>query len=583
MPDDTRVSCKLLQITLYLRIRIFVVMKYLQGFVLFVSFLFVSCGNQEIKHTLSEVERCICEHPDNALETLRGMDQSSLNTKKLRARFALLYAIALDKNYIDTTDVSVIMPAVNYYKRHGSPDEKLKTHFYLGRIYLNAHRFEKAAYEYALAESEAEKSQDLVQKGLLFMNFSYLYNWIHNNDKQLEYAEKGLACYREAGDSSRMNLSYGDLARAYHGMREWDKADSLYHVGIEKMRHDTLVVSNLLSNYAKMKTIQSEPDPHGAISLLESLSQKYHQPLSIIDYGVYAYASDMIGNQATCDRIATQLENLDAKHKKDALIWLYRIYNRRGDYKKALDYLQSAKVYNIDMLDSLLALPVSEGIQDYYRSVADENRVRSHRIVIISAGSLSFAVLLFMILLLYHRVRLMKERENDRQMLRLLDETKRVLEQENAELKSKYDKSEEERGKARLSLASVYKGKFATMGELCKIYLGLNDRSDKKEVIYYRVEQIISEINGDNNLFDKFESRINQDLNGILVHMKKDLGIADKKDERFICYLIAGLDSQTIAMLLNLSVPNVYTKRSRLRERIRKLNSPYKDDYLLVI
>lgn len=583
MPDDTRVSCKLLQITLYLRIRIFVVMKYLQGFVLFVSFLFVSCGNQEIKHTLSEVERCICEHPDNALETLRGMDQSSLNTKKLRARFALLYAIALDKNYIDTTDVSVIMPAVNYYKRHGSPDEKLKTHFYLGRIYLNAHRFEKAAYEYALAESEAEKSQDLVQKGLLFMNFSYLYNWIHNNDKQLEYAEKGLACYREAGDSSRMNLSYGDLARAYHGMREWDKADSLYHVGIEKMRHDTLVVSNLLSNYAKMKTIQSEPDPHGAISLLESLSQKYHQPLSIIDYGVYAYASDMIGNQATCDRIATQLENLDAKHKKDALIWLYRIYNRRGDYKKALDYLQSAKVYNIDMLDSLLALPVSEGIQDYYRSVADENRVRSHRIVIISAVSLSFAVLLFMILLLYHRVRLMKERENDRQMLRLLDETKRVLEQENVELKSKYDKSEEERGKARLSLASVYKGKFATMGELCKIYLGLNDRSDKKEVIYYRVEQIISEINGDNNLFDKFESRINQDLNGILVHMKKDLGIADKKDERFICYLIAGLDSQTIAMLLNLSVPNVYTKRSRLRERIRKLNSPYKDDYLLVI
>lgn len=376
-------------------------MKYLQGFILFVSFLFVSCGNQETKHTLSEVERCICEHPDKALETLRGMDQSSLNTKKLRARFALLYAIALDKNYIDTTDVSVIMPAVNYYKRHGSPDEKLKTHFYLGRIYLNAHRFEKAAYEYALAESEAEKSQDLVQKGLLFMNFSYLYNWIHNNDKQLEYAEKGLACYRESGDTSRINLSYGDLARAYHGMREWDKADSLYHVGIEKMRHDTLVVSNLLSNYAKMKTIQSEPDPHGAISLLESLSQKYHQPLSIIDYGVYAYASDMIGNQATCDRIATQLENLDAKHKKDALIWLYRIYNRRGDYKKALDYLQSAKVYNIDMLDSLLALPVSEGIQDYYRSVADENRVRSHRIVIISAVSLSFAVLLFMILLLY--------------------------------------------------------------------------------------------------------------------------------------------------------------------------------------
>lgn len=558
-------------------------MRYLRSIILLVSFLFVSCGNQGTKQTLLEVEKSICECPDNALETLRGIDQSALGTKKQRARYALLHAMALDKNFIDTTDVSVIIPAVDYYNRHGSPDEKLKTHFYLGRIYLNARRFDKAAYEYALAESEAEKSHDLVQKGILFMNISYLYNCIHDTDKQLKYAEKGLACYSESGETSRINLSYGDLARAYHGMREWDKADSLYHVGIEKMRHDTLVVSNLLSNYAKMKMIQSEPDPHGAISLLKSLSQEYHQPLSIIDYGVYAYASDIIGDQATCDRIATQLENLDTKHKRDALLWLYRIYNRRCDYKKALDYLQSAKVYNIEVLDSLLALPVSVGLQDYYRSVADESRVRSHKTLMISVVSLAFAVLLFMILLLYHRVKLLKERENDRQMLRLLDETKRVLEQENAELKSKYDKSEEERKKARLSLASVYKGKFATMGELCKVYLNLNNRSDKKELIYYRVEQLISEINGDNNLFDKFESRINQDLNGILAHMKEDLGITDKKDERFICYHIAGLDSQTIAMLLNLSVPNVYTKRSRLRERIRKLNSPYKDDYLLVI
>ena len=558
-------------------------MKYLQGFILFVSFLFVSCGNQELKLTLSEVERCICEHPDNALETLRGMNQSSLNTKKLRAKYALLYAMALDKNFIDTTDVSVIMPAVDYYKRHGNPDEKLKTHFYLGRIYLNARRLDKAAYEYSLAESEAEKSQDLVQKGLLFMNFSYLYNWVHNNDKQLEYAEKGLACYRKAGDTSRMNLSYGDLARAYHGRREWDKADSLYRIGIEKAKHDSLVVSNLLANYAKMKMIQTEPDPHGAISLLESLSHEYHQSLSIIDYGVYAYASDMAGDHTTCGQIVAQLENLDDKHNIDALIWLYRIYNRRGEYKKALDYLQSAKVYNIEVLDSLLALPVSEGLQDYYRSAAEESRVRSHKILIISAVSLSFAVLLFMIFLLYHRVRLMKERENDRQMLHLLDEAKRVLEQENAELKSKYDISEDERKKVRLSLASVYKEKFVTMGELCKAYLGLNGRSDKKDLIYYHVEQLISDINGDNNLFDKFESRINQDLNGILVHIKEDLGIAGKKDERFICYLIAGLDSQTIAMLLNLSVSNVYTKRSRLRERIRKLDSPYKEDYLLMI
>lgn len=558
-------------------------MRYLRSIILLLSFLVVSCGDRGTNQTLLEVEKSISEYPDNALEILRGMDQSALGTKKQRARYALLHAMALDKNFIDTADVSVIMPAVDYYERHGSPDDKLKAYFYLGRIYLNDSRLDKAAYEYALAESEAEDSHDFVQKGILFMNISYLYNCIHDTDKQLEYAEKGLACYGESGDTSRINLSYGDLARAYHGMQEWDKADSLYRIGIDKAKHDTLVVSNLLANYAKMKMIQTKPDPHGAISLLESLSHEYHQSLSIIDYGVYAYALDMIGNQSTCDRIVVQLENLDEKHKRDALIWLYRIYNRRGDYKRALDYLKSAKEYNIEVLDSLLALPVSEGLQNYYQSVAEGNRIRVRRTLMMSAVILLIAVLLFIVLLLYQRVKLMKERENDRQMSRLLDETKRVLEQENAVLKSKYEKCDEERKKVRLSLASVYKEKFATLGELCKIYLNLNDRSNRKELIYYRVEHLISEINDDDKLFGRFESQINQDLDGILVRMKEDLGIVNKKDEHFICYLIAGLDTQTIAMLLNLSVPNVYTKRSRLRDRIKKLDSTYKEDYLLMI
>lgn len=83
--------------------------------------------------------------------------------------------------------------------------------------------------------------------------------------------------------------------------------------------------------------------------------------------------------------------------------------------------------------------------------------------------------------------------------------------------------------KARLSLASVYKEKFAAVGNLCRIYLEVNGRSDMKEVFYYRVERLISEISDDDNLFGKFESQINQDLDGILVRMKEDLGIVNKR------------------------------------------------------
>ena len=162
------------------------------------------------------------------------------------------------------------------------------------------------------------------------MNFSYLYNKVHNVDKELEYAEKGLESYREANDTSHINLAYGDLALAYHSKYDWRKADSLYSLGIDKAKYDTLVEVNLLSNYAKMKMIQLKPDPQGAINLLDRMYRDYRQPLSILDYGVYAYAMELTGNKDACEQILCQLENLDSRSKESALDWLYRIYTYIG-------------------------------------------------------------------------------------------------------------------------------------------------------------------------------------------------------------------------------------------------------------
>ena len=60
------------------------------------------------------------------------------------------------------------MPAVQYYSRHGDLDGKLKAYFCFGNIYLNTRRFDKAAFSYSLAEAEAEKATDEVQKGIHF-------------------------------------------------------------------------------------------------------------------------------------------------------------------------------------------------------------------------------------------------------------------------------------------------------------------------------------------------------------------------------------------------------------------------------
>lgn len=82
-------------------------------------------------------ENLIETHPDTALSILSAIDKSRLGDREERARYALLMSMALDKNYIDTTSFAVLQPAIDYYLKHGTPDEKLRTLYYQACIYRN--------------------------------------------------------------------------------------------------------------------------------------------------------------------------------------------------------------------------------------------------------------------------------------------------------------------------------------------------------------------------------------------------------------------------------------------------------------
>ena len=153
-----------------------------------------------------------------------------------------------------------------------------------------------------------------------------------------------------------------------------------------------------------------------------------------------------------------------------------------------------------------------------------------------------------------------------------------LLRQSNSELKEQYKSLQQ-------SYANLFKDQFDAVNELCKTYLKTQGKTEetRKTAIYGKVKDIIAFIGEDKKQHALFEEQINRDLDDIVAHLKADLGNVSDEDSRFICYTIAGFDTNIVATLLNLSVSNVYTKRSRLRERIRKLDSPHKEQYLRVI
>lgn len=90
--------------------------------------------------------------PDSALTVLSSIDTTSLADDGEKARYALLMSMALDKNYIDTTNFDILQPAIDYYPTHGTPDEKLRTFYYQGRIYQNASNFDMAMQSFLKAD-----------------------------------------------------------------------------------------------------------------------------------------------------------------------------------------------------------------------------------------------------------------------------------------------------------------------------------------------------------------------------------------------------------------------------------------------
>ncbi len=112
-------------------------MRYIL-YIFLLCLLFAGCGhNSEIDRRLDAAERLMLSAPDSSLLILGKIHSGDLSGKEQKARYALLKSMAFDKNYIDTTTFDVLQPAIDYYLDYGTPDERLRTNFYQGRIFQN--------------------------------------------------------------------------------------------------------------------------------------------------------------------------------------------------------------------------------------------------------------------------------------------------------------------------------------------------------------------------------------------------------------------------------------------------------------
>ena len=195
-----------------------------------VTSIIVSCsGNPEVDRQLAVAENMMAERPDSALSVLNGIDTGLVTSEAEKARYALLMSQALDKNYIDTTTFDVLQPAIDYYidKDKGTPDEKLRTLYYQGIIFLNRSELDMSMQCFLKANDLNNNYTDTLIYAHLLVAQGNLYNQSCLIDDYIQHNIVASALYHKLG---KENFRQSSLLRALDGCivtNNKHKADSI--------------------------------------------------------------------------------------------------------------------------------------------------------------------------------------------------------------------------------------------------------------------------------------------------------------------------------------------------------------------
>ena len=545
-------------------------------FFLLSALIICSCGNREAAKTLADVRSYINERPDSALTVLQSMSDWSLNTRELKARYSLLYTMALDKNYIDTTDIGVIASAFDYYSKHGDPTDQMAARFYYGIIHQNRKEDDRALYYYSIALEDSSAVNDNRLKELVNSAISEVYSRSHNSPQELKYALDALKYGRMAGDSRGIWSITGHLAACYANMYMWEDAEKTYNEFFSMPVHDSLTYYRRRVNHAKAIMLGPQPDAKRCIGILEEAAS--YNPLSVEGYCLYAAALQLSGNGQAADSIIGQLEAM-AGNADIVRVWRYRIRKMQGRYKDALADLESSVAAQDSIVVNVLNQSLLKAQQDYL--MADKARLKNENvlerqrvalIIIISLLAIAFLVIL------YERKRSRLNRQIE-QLTSLSLESQRMLELQNEQSENELKQKDAALLSLQKEFASMYKAQYKALNDLCAAYWS-PIRRDKKEMIYEEALRQISIIGKDVDSQNKFMAIVNQSLDGIIDKLKADLPDHQEQDFRFLVLLIVGFDAKTIANLTGYAVGTVYTKKNRMKAEIAALTSPNRNFYL---
>lgn len=532
--------------------------------------IIVSCSSErDMVRLVNQAEKIVQEHPDQALRMLDTLSRGNFSSRKERARYGIVKSMALTKNWIEPSSDSLIRPAVEYYGKSRQYDYRMKAWFYFGRVQLVQGELVASLYSFKQAEHAAENTGDDRYKGLIQMGLADVYNRNYNSPEALKHVKKALPFFLAVNDRYNYDVTQLRQAEELRNLEEWDTAEALFDSLAAIPDADKYIIKRSLLGCAHLCIHRPDPKPDKAKELLLNALQRFPGELTEIDYCNLAQAFAMTGDIAQAEGILDQVEALNPKYF-GLKSFRAEILSRKGDYKGA--YRLSGDAYRMEnkIIRETLKQSTAVAERDYFTMMESQALLRTKKrnslIIFIVVGS----ILLIAGLWSFFSRRKKRDEWEKEQFRSLSENTTSAL----ASLTGLADRTDQERRDMKdmqiRVMLQTFRNQMEGAQSAAQLYESLKQDDRKWHKAYDYLKEQAQELFGDEWAYKRLEKRVNEEVDGIMMRLRKQVALSDEGDYRLACYLIAGCSPGFIAERMNRSLSTIYSKKSRLLTEIRK-------------
>lgn len=543
--------------------------------------LTASCGRFDIvRQQLDRAEKLMTNHPDSALAILDAMDRQTLGNPKRRARHALLLSQALDKNYIDVDNDSLISRAVEYYTRHGSNAEKAQAQYYYAVVKGNAAESGAAIKALLTAREYVDKADDIRMKGLVYTYLGNLYyEQFCFGDAVTAYSE-AVEAFRETGQTFYLLYTMRRKSSSLNLTGRPDEA-----LACLSEARQTAIESNDTTSLLEIMTsiggIQIASDKTTLPIYKQDLFDMYRQytdgviPLEHYPVVGYAYYLEKDVDSArwyyrNYRRLQPKITSLNV----GILAIMSRIENAAGNFEEALKYERMYIQYS-DSIHAILQNNQTSELKGKYEIEYLKKEYTAFRLVRrYETLSLILAIVVILtgcsLIVGSHKKALRKKN-------RKIAEYKRYVEEGNehyAKLTKQYDEirqnanMQDERSQMLFSLLGNRIKSLQQLLEWASLY------EKNTENFYRHFKEHIKVATGKNReLAEDVIAIANLSCHGIIDRLREQYPTLSLHELCYCGFICLGFSTESIRILYNhTNIYSIYTMRSKIRSKLGLIN-----------